>query len=352
MNNNGILTINTQALASNYATVKAISGETEIGVMLKANSYGIGADIVLNTLYPLGARNFFVAYLDEAVKVKKFAQQDNINIYVLQDLNKENYKIFLENDFIPVLNTISNVELWQRKGNNNPCIIHFDSGINRLGLKFNEVESLDFSELNILYLMSHFAEAEVEDSEYTKWQYDNFSEIISLFPENTKLSLCNSSGAFNTKHHFDMIRAGASLYGINPTPNKKNPMQEVIELKSRIIQIKHIKQGEKVGYNQNYEAPIDRTIALIGEGHADTISRGYGNNGYVYFNDVKLPIIGNVSMDLTAIDVTEVSNVINEGDYVEVIGENQSLEEFASYGGTIGYEILTLLSKRYNREIK
>jgi len=355
MNNTGILSINSDALIYNYNKIKeTVGNKTAVAVMLKANAYGIGFKQVFDILYPAGARNFFIAYLDEALALKEYMGDKKANIYVLHDLNEENYSIFLENGFIPVLNNVNNIKLWAEKGNFNKCIVHFDSGIHRLGLLEEDViNNKDLiAKLNIDYVISHFAESEVEKSEYTKEQANKFFSILPYFPKDVKKALCNSSGVFCSKdYHLDMVRIGASIYGINPTPGKENPMKNVITLKSRVIQIKNLKKGSPVGYNRKYVLDKDSTIALIGEGHADTISRAHACKGFVYFNNTHLPIIGNISMDLTAIDVTEVADSISEGDYVEVIGKNVALDLFASYENTIGYETLTLLSSRYKREI-
>jgi alanine racemase len=354
MSYNGLLTVYKDAIAENYKIIKNQVGKNiPVAVMLKANAYGLGIYNIFTILYKLGVRNFFVANLGEAFKVKQFVDKHDVRIFVLHDICEDNFSNFLDNDvFVPVLNTLNTIKLWEKVGKNKPCVIHFDSGINRLGLNYDEVVFLKdtFKNLNISYVMSHFASSK-ENDVYTEMQFNNFEKIKQFFPKGTLFSIANSGAVFkNKKYHQDLVRVGASLYGINPVKGK-NPLKNAVEIKARVLQVKNINKGDCIGYNQTFQMNIDGKIAVIGMGYADTILRSHANKGCFYFNGIKLPIVGAVSMDLTTVDVTDAKD-IKEGDFVEVLGKNQNLDAFGSSGGTSGYEILTSLSNRYVWEFK
>ncbi|MCV6599428.1 MAG: alanine racemase [Alphaproteobacteria bacterium] len=349
---NAILTIKKNVIVKNYKTIRKQVGKVPIAIMLKANAYGCGINKIFGLLYKEGARDFFVANLSEALQLKESINTRDANIYVLHDIAKENYKIYLKNKFIPVLNTCANIYLWAEKGERMPCLIHFDSGLNRLGLTLQDSRCLKedgiLDKLNIKYVISHFACSQNDDQTYTLKQQKNFEQVMRLFPEGTKFSIADSSAIFkNKKYHLDMVRTGSALYGINPTNLSSNPMKNAIEIKARVIQIKDVKKGDSIGYDQKYIMPKDGKIAIIGVGYADSIMRSHMNSGAFYFNGKKLPILGVISMDLTTVDITRLKTKIKENDLVEVIGDNQDLDTFGASGKTSGYEILTSLSDRY-----
>jgi alanine racemase len=206
--------------------------------------------------------------------------------------------------------------------------------------------------------MSHLACAESLHHSLNAKQLATFREIASLF-SGVPASLSNSSGVFLGAHfQFDMVRPGAALYGVNPTPEADNPMQPVVELKARIAQIRNIERGESVGYGGTWTARRQTRLAIVSAGYADGYFRAGGSNDGTRGADVmvagkRCPVAGRISMDLMAIDITDLPhNAARRGHMVTLIGEGITVDELAHYFGTIGYEVLTSLGPRYARIYK
>ena len=157
---------------------------------------------------------------------------------------------------------------------------------------------------------------------------------------------------------FDMVRPGAALYGVNPTPEADNPMQPVVELKARIVQIRNVERGESVGYGGTWTTRRPTRLAIVSAGYADGYFRSGGSNdgtrgAEVVIAGKRCPVVGRISMDLMAIDVTDLDkNAVRRGHMVTLIGEGITVDELAHHFGTIGYEVLTNLGRRYARVYK
>jgi alanine racemase len=200
--------------------------------------------------------------------------------------------------------------------------------------------------------MSHLACAEIADHPLTANQIRLFRELRMLY-HGIPASLVNSSGIFlGDSAHFDLARPGAALYGINPTPNRDNPMQSVVELTGRILQVRTVSQGETVGYGAAWKARRASRIAIAALGYADGIMRSGSGvdaraSGAAVVAGKRCPIVGAISMDLTCIDVTEIADApVQRGDIATFIGKDLSVDEVATSAGTIAYEILTRLGPR------
>jgi alanine racemase len=183
-------------------------------------------------------------------------------------------------------------------------------------------------------------------------QYRVFADIAEHFPHAQK-SLCNSSAIFrNDAYHFDIVRPGMALYGLNPTPEAENPMRAVVSLKAPIMRTRIVYEDARVGYGATWKAPEDTPLATVSVGYADGINWSLSNKGALYWQGIKCPIRGRVSMDMTTVDLSDVpaDQRPKPGDYLEVIGPHQSPEVFARDAGSFNYEVLTSLSRRYDRE--
>ena len=165
------------------------------------------------------------------------------------------------------------------------------------------------------------------------------------------MSFCNSSGIFlGRDYHFDLGRPGVGLYGVNPTPAAPNPMLPVVRLMARILQIRAIDAPQTVGYGAVHRATGPARIATVAAGYADGYLRSISERGHAWVAGLRVPVVGRVSMDLLALDVTEVSpDAVRPGDWVELINAEQTVDALAAEAGTIGYEILTALGARYHR---
>ncbi len=357
---NCTLQIDIGIIRENYATLRNAS-TAEVSTVVKSNAYGLGVEQIAPVLKKDGCRHFFVASCDEGVELRKILG-NGVNIYVLKGIFKSELSSFLEHTLIPVLNHISQVEIWQdyavSLNKKLPCILHFDTGMHRLGMPSEEIEALsiqaDMYKLDILYIMSHLISAEDNSSALNHTQLESFKKYTQKF-KGIKRSLANSSGIFlGTDYHFDLTRPGAALYGINPTPylNNSSKIKNPVKLFAPIIQIRHLPQKASVGYNATYfnTNDISCPIATIPVGYADGFSRGFSNNGEVYINSYKAPIIGRVSMDLITIDVSSVpQEEVFLGAPVEIIGDNATPDKLAQILKTNSYEILTMLGHRYEK---
>ncbi len=355
----GILTINLKAIAGNYRLFQEKIGEgRQVAGIVKANAYGLELEPVLNTLIKLNCPQFFVATLEEALHVR------NINkttpIAVLGGLFTGAEDTYIQRNITPVLNTPDDISRWQNKASRLhqklPAMIHFDTGMNRLGLSPEEGKALigtpeTINGLNVQLVMTHFACADEENHPLTKKQAHDFANIAQHFP-NAQKSLANSSGLFrSTRYHYDMVRPGIALYGGNPTPETENPVQHVVALNTRILQIRNCKKGESIGYGASHVLGEDTTTATVALGYADGFLRSNSNKATLYWNNQPCPVLGRVSMDLVSVGLSKISEKQPvQGDVLEVLGSNQNIDDLARTAGTISYEILTALGNRYHRE--
>jgi alanine racemase len=352
----GNLTINLGAIARNYRLFQTQTSADIAGV-LKANAYGCGRLEVLQTLYDLGCRDYFVATPDEAILLRKV--NEDANLMILGGVYHGAEEEFRHNDITPVLNSLEDIERWASYARKNeqklPAVIHFDTAMNRLGLGTDEaaklIASLELLEpLDVRLIMSHFASSDEKDSPLNQLQAERFEKIAKAFPLTPK-SLANSSGLFrNEEWHYDLVRPGYAMYGGNPTPKSDNPVEPVINLDVRILQTRKAKKGETAGYNATYTFEKDTTLATIAMGYADGFLRSGSNKAALYWNGEPCPVVGRVSMDLVIVDIGHLENMPQAGQWLEVLGPHQSVDQLATSCNTIGYEILTSLRRsRYHR---
>lgn len=353
----GVLSIDLNVLVSNYSLFKQkVGDDCIVAGVVKADAYGLGLQPVVSTLLQNGCTHFFVATLQEALNFRSF--EKDASIAVLGGLFIGAEDEYLHYNIQPVLNSPDDLKRWNALADKNkttlPAILHIDTGMNRLGFSESDIETLTntpdhYANLNIEWIMSHFACADDVDHPLTKDQAALFTKLAAHFP-NAKKSLGNSPGLFrDVQYHTDMVRPGYALYGGNPTPEKPNPMQPVVSLKARILQIRHCKKGESIGYGASHVFEQDTVTATIGVGYADGFLRSAHNQATFYYNNTPCPILGRVSMDLITLDLSQLDQIPVQGDWVEILGANQTIDDLGGSRGTIGYEILTSLGTRYHR---
>lgn len=353
---NAHLTIDLDTLANNYRQFqKMASPHCAIAGVIKANAYGLGLKEVFQTLKALGCQQYFVATLDEALSLR--AIDKSAPIAVLGGLFTGAEDTYIAHNITPVLNSPFDIDNWstqaRQKSQKLPAFIHFDTGMNRLGLSAAETSTLledqtKLDGLDVQLIMSHFICADNHNSPLTPEQAEKFSHIAKHFPK-AKKSLANSPGLFaNKSYHYDVARPGYSLYGGNPTPHTDNPMKPVVHLKARILQVRECKKGETIGYGPTYTFDKDTRTATVALGYADGFLRSNSNKAKLYYNGIACQVLGRVSMDLTSIDISPLPE-LKQGDWIEVLGDHQSVDDLAATAGTIGYEILTSLGSRYKR---
>jgi alanine racemase len=357
----GLLTIDLAALQANWRRLEQQVVPVECGAVVKADGYGCGIEEVGKALAKAGCKTFFVADLPEARRLR--AALRGQAIYVLHGALPGSGPAFAEINACPVIGSLVELAEWDRfvAGSkwHGGAAIQVDTGINRLGMSVDEVMALaprlHKENHGFSLLMSHLACAETPAHPLNEKQINLFREIRVQF-RGLPASLANSSGIFlGDRAHCDLVRPGVALYGVNPTPGKPNPMLPVVSLQARIIQVRTIAKGETVGYGGVWTAKRPSRIAVVAVGYADGYPRAAGSTADTPGGDAIVagkhcPIAGRISMDLMAIDVTELSEGdARRGEYATLIGGDINVDDVAAIGGTIGYEVLTRLGRRYHR---
>ncbi|MBI1216127.1 MAG: alanine racemase [Alphaproteobacteria bacterium] len=361
-----VLDIHLDRVARNYLLLKkkvqAEAAGGDCAAVVKADAYGLGAAEVSRALYKQSCRHFFVAHYGEALEVKEALQglygvADAPSIYVLNGPFGAPAADFAANGFIPVLNSPQDIDYWAQTGQGDKrpaALLHIDTGMNRLGLSGGEVEALaargDLSRiLDIRYVMSHLACADEKDHPKNAAQLELFKQLTARLGIAARYSFANSSGIFlGPAYHFDLARPGCALYGINPGTGE-NPMQGTVTLKARILQTRKIDRNGTVGYGATYSVSPPAICATVSTGYADGYLRSLTGRGTVVIGGKTCPVIGRVSMDSVVVDASALDAPPRPGDWAEIIGERQTVDAVAAQAGTIGYEILTSLGRRYRR---
>jgi alanine racemase len=349
------LTIDLGALADNWRQLDKRSDGAECAGVVKADAYGLGVAPVARTLLAAGCRTFFVAHLSEGEILRRLAP--DARIFILNGLAPSAAKHYAEAALVPVLGSLAEIAEWadfcQGSGARRPAAIHVDTGMNRLGLSLRDLPGACdlIGAFTPVLAMSHFVSAEDTSAPRNHNQIQRFAEACRALPP-MPASLCNSSGMFLPDAPFlDLARPGYALYGGNPTPGCDNPMRRVVGLEAVVLQVRDIPGGETAGYSARWTAPSRRKLATINIGYADGFLRS-GSCGpvgvEVLAGERLCPVVGRISMDLAIIDITDASP-IKRGDRVEILGDEIGIDELAAQAGTIGYEILTDLGRRYRR---
>ncbi|PSJ38993.1 alanine racemase [Allosphingosinicella deserti] len=352
------LTIDLEAIRANYRALAAVVAPAPVGAVIKADAYGLGAARVAPSLAEAGCRTFFVAMLDEALALQPLLPAD-ARLYVLNGLAPGTEAECAAAGIAPVLNSLAQVRRWQdvvaQRREPVAAALQIDTGMSRLGLSAGEAdvaarEMAGAAGMGIDLVMSHLACADDPADPSNQRQLEAFRRLSALFP-NARLSLANSGGALlDARFHFALVRAGIALYGAPPISAAGVTIALTVQLSAPIIQVRTIAAGDGLGYGLTGGADHERQVAILGIGYADGWPRQLGNTGAAYHRRVRLPIVGRVSMDSLAVDVTMLAEeVLCEGLHLELIGPNQSLDQVARDAGTIPYEILTRLGRRFSR---
>ncbi len=360
-----VLEINLNALTHNLKVYQSLlKPETKIMAMVKAFSYGSGSFEIANVLQFSRVDYLAVAYADEGVELRKNGitlpimvmnpEQRSFETMIHYYLEPEIYSLSLLDRFSEVLALL-------RNGDDSKYKIHIEleTGMNRLGFTKDEIAELierikSNHHFEIASVFSHLAASEDKAyDDFTKEQIRNFDAmsktICDEFDYKILRHILNSNGITrHTKSQFDMVRLGIGLYGIDSSLKVEGKLMNVSTLKTTISQIKHVKKGDTVGYGRVGKVSKDKTIATVGIGYADGLSRKLSNKvGRMLVNGKQVPVIGNVCMDMTMLDVTGAD--AKEGDEVIVFGENPTVDEVAEAAETIAYEMLTGISARVKR---
>jgi alanine racemase len=360
----GILTVDLGAIAANWNALAGMTVPVECAAVVKGDGYGCGLEPVTRALYRAGCRTFFVADIAEGRRVRAVAS--DAVIYVLNGVMPGSAQAFAADYLRPVINSATELAEWDAfvatRNWRGGGALHVDTGMNRLGITVDEAVAiaprLQSENHGFTLLMSHLACAEIPGHPMNDRQIRLFREVRMLY-RGVASSLANSSGIFlGGTAYCDLVRPGVALYGVNPTPGKKNPMRPVVELKARIIQVRTINKGDTVGYGAAFTATRPSRIAIVAVGYADGFLRSAAAArgkpaAEVVVAGKRCPVAGRVSMDVLAVDVTDLSDgAVRRGDFATLIGGRLSVDDLAAGMGTIGYEVLTHLGRRYHRVYK
>ena len=359
-----ILEINLPALKHNYTYLRSkLKKETKLMAVVKAFGYGSDGVAVAKRLQQLGVDYLAVAYVKEGVALRDAGIKTPIIVLHPQPINFSTLidrclepSLYSPKILLEFIKTAS-----EKKQINYPVHIKFNTGLNRLGFWENDVSFISSElkktkTLKVASIFSHLAASEdIAENDFTKNQINTFNniteELIPLLDYKPLLHICNTSGIFNfPEAHFDMVRTGIGLYGFGNCATENKNLIPIASLKSIISQIHKIEPGETVGYNRDYKASGYEKTATIPIGHADGLSRAYGNGkGWVTINGEKALIVGNVCMDMIMVDITNID--CSEGDEVLIFGENPTAEKLAEQINSISYELITNISQRVKRHI-
>jgi alanine racemase len=360
----GVLTVDLDAIIANWRKLEKTAVPAECAGVVKANAYGCGAEQVSRALAKAGCKTFFVANIEEARIVREAVP--SAALYALGGFFQNTGEAYAKIDCKPVIGDLNELAEWdvfcRRSGWSGGAAIHIDTGMNRLGLTVTEAQGIipriNAGDHGITLVMSHLVSAEQLNSPVNARQLTAFREIASLFT-GVPASLANSSGVFlGAQFQFEVVRPGAALYGVNPTPEADNPMQPVVDLKARIVQLRNIERGETVGYGGTWTARRPTRLAIVAAGYADGYFRAASANDGTRGAEVvvagkRCPIAGRISMDLIAVDVTDLDKTaVRRGHLATLIGEGITVDELAHHFGTIGYDVLTSLGRRFARVYK
>ncbi len=353
-----LLTLDLDALASNHAALRAAAGGAEIAPAVKADGYGLGAAVVAGFLWDDGARTFYVARLSEGLALRRALGDRKATIYVLDGVTPGSAPALEAARLTPVLNSLPQIEAWNShaRGRRLEAALHIDTGMNRLGLRPEEavvltgaMDRLKF--LDITLVISHLACASEPDHPLNAQQLARFKEAAALFP-NARRSLANSGGIFlGDDYHFDQCRPGISLYGGGPRDVTDARINAVVTLETPILQARVVPRGESIGYGAAFTAQETTRVAILAAGYADGVPRAAHPRGSVWFDGALRPLLGRVSMDLIAVDITD-CDAARPGAMMQIIGPDRPVDDAAAAAGTTAYELLTRIAPRARRVVK
>ncbi len=358
----GVVTIDLARIAANWRALADLVRPAECAAVVKADAYGLGAARVIPALAAAGCRTFFVATFDEAILARGLAP--SARILVLDGVLPGAEKAMRAAGVVPVLSSLAEAERWAQLSSSRDeslaCVLHVDTGLNRLGLPASEVRALAanshlLDRLDVLLVMSHLACADDPDSLKNAQQRDVFEGLAPLLPSAPR-SLAASDGLMlGAAYHYDLVRPGYALYGGQAFRGGAAPVAPAVTLHVKIAQIRDVAPSQTVGYSATWSPTRAARIAVIAAGYADGLFRHLsratgGEGGFVAIRGQLAPIVGRVSMDLITVDVTDIEGPPPQpGELVEVIGPSITIEALGAAGGTIGYEVLTSLGRRFHR---
>jgi alanine racemase len=353
----GVLEIDLAGIVANWRLLSERVAPAGCAAVVKADAYGLGAVAVARALAAAGCRRFFVATLDEGMALRG-ALASETEIAVFNGAPPGSAAEFAAHQLVPVLNDPGQIAEWGRIAAGRrklAAMLHLDTGMARLGLSAAEFEQMavDIRRPGAICwraVISHLACADDPAHPLNAQQRARFVAARCRLA-GVPASLAASSGIFlGRDFHFDLVRPGAALYGVNPRPGMPNPMRQIVRLSARILQIRDVDAGQPVGYGAAHVMSAAGRLATVAVGYADGWLRSMSHRGSGSIGGVRVPLLGRVSMDLAVFDVSAVDpSAARPGRFIELLGDEYGVDAAADDCGTIGYEMLTALGRRYHR---
>lgn len=356
------VTVRLDAVAANWRTAGRLARPARAAAVVKADAYGLGMEKVAGVLAAAGCEHFFVARLEEGVTLRRHLPQ--ARIFVLDGICSGEVPAFVAHHLIPVLNSLADIAVWSAGAAELrqmlDAVLHIDTGINRLGLPAGELAVLvgerekRLRGIHPVLVMSHLACSDDPAHAMNQVQLQRFRAALAQLPP-APASLAATAGILLGKdYHFDLVRPGIGLYGVNPQKQElqglgRDPFRMAVVVSARVLQVKRIDKGECVGYGATFRARQPTMIATVAMGHADGIARAAAGRGWAAFRGRRAPYVGRVSMDLITVDVSDLDEMPQPGDAMEIVGDTATLRDAAQAAGTTEYEVLTSLSRRLPR---
>lgn len=362
LKNRTIVEVNLSAIKHNIAFYQArLPKQVEVLAMVKASSYGAGAERVASYLQTNGIHHFGVAFADEGVALRQAGITGEI---IVMNPDPEHSDLVVDHQLHPAIYSFEQLDafittLIHRQLTDYPIHLKFDTGMHRLGFSPLDKEKLwgiiqSQPEVCIAGIYSHLADADNSNNHtFTEKQLAEFDDVVQYFRNRSsnpfRAHILNSEGSLRYPAHcYDMIRLGISMYGYTENSELKPYFQPSISWLSAVSQIKTVPKGDFIGYACSYEATEDTSIAIVPVGYADGFRRSLSNGkGAVYINGKRCPVVGRVCMDMIMVNITGMHVQVN--DAVEIIGPNQPMDVFAQAMETIPYEVMTGFSARMHR---
>ncbi|MFN3813895.1 MAG: alanine racemase [Aquificaceae bacterium] len=331
-----ILQIDVEAIKHNAKALEEFS-KKKLMAVVKANAYGMSAKHITKVLETLNCvDSFAVACLEEGVELREMGIKKDI--LVLGGVMDDEAKDFLEYKLTPVVSHREHLKAL--KGLDMKFHVKYDTGMGRLGFVDHTVQ-----DKRIEGLLTHLSCP--LDKDFSLWQIKKFKKIMELYPKVKNVHLESSVGVIYKVPFATHIRVGLAIYGERPAPNYPIDLKRAITIKARLISVKHLPAGYPVSYSRTYITDKTKRVGVVAFGYADGLSKALSNVGSLYINGVPVRILGNVTMDMTIVDLDGVKAKV--GDWVEIVGPHQSFSELAKLAGTIPYEIMCNISGRVER---
>jgi alanine racemase len=333
------LRLDRAALQHNWHWLQDRAG-VPAGAAIKADGYGLGAREAMRSLYEAGCRTFYVSTYAEANALGPVP--GDASLVILHGIAAEDVDAALASPARPVLNSIEQVARWKQIASERAAEVMIDTGMNRLGLRPDEIAALEGLKIEALH--SHLACAD-EDSAMNARQLAAFREVAAAVPAK-RYAIANSAGiCLGRDYSFDLVRPGLSLYGGIPRREAEGAIRQVARVDAQVVQRRRIRSGESCGYGATFVAPADTEAAIVNIGYGDGYLRGFSSRGSAFAGEFALPVLGRVSMDLLALGCDAAPD-LKEGDWIEL---DYDLPTASEASGLTQYELLTTLGTRFDR---